>query len=138
LYLIISLLYLQRLYTAAIFNMARKYLQKKKDDSISVGNLIHWHIKQQHAKKKDIANELDILPTTLNQYFKQPSLQSTILWRIGKAINYNFFMYLGEKINIPYETEKERELKQIIAQQAEELKQLETKIEVYKELTQKK
>ena len=91
--------------------MARKYLQKKTDDSTNIGNLIHWQIKVLHAKKKDIANALDILPTTLNQYFKQPSLQSTIIWRIAKVINYNFFMYLGEKIDIPYETEKEKELK---------------------------
>ncbi|MPS74427.1 MAG: XRE family transcriptional regulator [Chryseobacterium sp.] len=71
----------------------KKFLQKDDTDPLHIGNLVHWEIKQQNLKKKDVADELGIIPTTLNQYFKQSSLQTTILWRLSRAINFNFLMY---------------------------------------------
>ena len=76
-----------------------------------IGNLVHWFIKEKHIKKKDVAESLGVSGITLNSYFKQKSLQTVILWRIGKAINYNFFAFLAERMNIPYETQCEKDLK---------------------------
>ena len=89
----------------------KKFTQTKADDPTPIGNLVHWFIKEKHIKKKDVAESLGVSGITLNSYFKQKSLQTVILWRIGKAINYNFFGFLAERMNIPYETQYEKDLK---------------------------
>ena len=58
-----------------------------------------------------MAESLGVSGITLNSYFKQKSLQTVILWRIGKAINYYFFGFLAEQINSRKETQDEKDLK---------------------------
>ena len=74
---------------------SKRYLQKSTDDALHIGNLIVWIIQEKNLRKKDIAQYLAVLPTTLNQYFKQPSVQVAILWRLSKALNYNLLMING-------------------------------------------
>ena len=86
---------------------SRKYLQKSDNDCLHLGNLIAWIIQEKHIKKKDVAQHLNVLPTTLNQYFKQPSLQVGILWRLSQALNYNLLLDVGQRLEIPFETNAE-------------------------------
>ena len=81
---------------------------------------------------------MNVLPTTLNQYFKQSSFQFAILWRISQAVNHNFLMQLGERLGIAYETKKEKELLHQLAQKDEEIKNLTTQLGVYKEIIKSK
>ena len=111
---------------------SKKFLIKSTNDVLHIGNLIAWIIQENKIKKKDISNALQILPTTLNQYFKQPSVQTAILWRLSLATNYNFLMYLGEKLNIAYETKTEVALKQEIATKNEQIKKMEIELELFK------
>ena len=113
---------------------SKKFLIKSTNDVLHIGNLIAWIIQENKIKKKDISNALQILPTTLNQYFKQPSVQTAILWRLSLATNYNFLMYLGEKLNIAYETKTEAALKQEIATKKEQIKKMEIELELFKKL----
>jgi transcriptional regulator with XRE-family HTH domain len=107
---------------------------KKDDDPTHIGNLIAWIIQQQHSKKKDVAAHLNVKPSTLAQYFRQPSVQTAILWRLSKALNYNFLMYLGQKLNIEFETKKEAQLKQELALKEEEIKKLEIELALMQKL----
>jgi hypothetical protein len=100
-------------------NLKKKFLEKRENDPPSLGNFINWHFQQNKIKKKSISDFLGVIPTTLNGYFKQSSFQFAILWRISQAAQYNFLMDLGERLAIPYETEKEKEL----TAQIENLKQ---------------
>ena len=113
---------------------SKKFLIKSTNDVLHIGNLIAWIIQENKIKKKDVSNALQILPTTLNQYFKQPSVQTAILWRLSLATNYNFLMYLGEKLNIAYETKTEADLKQEIATKNEQIKKMEIELELFKKL----
>ena len=114
--------------------LKKKYQATRSDDAPALGNFVHYYIKQHHIKKKEVAAFLDILPTTLNQYFKQPSFQFTILWRISKAVNHNFLMQLGERLGIAYETAKEKELQEQLMQKEAKIKELTTQLEVYKKI----
>ena len=107
---------------------------KSTNDVLHIGNLIAWIIQENKIKKKDVSNALQILTTTLNQYFKQPSVQTASLWRLSLATNYNFLMYLGEKLNIAYETKTEAVLKQEIATKNEQIKKMEIELELFKKL----
>jgi len=111
-------------------NKQKKYLIPSEEDCTHIGNLIHWEITQQKVKKQDIASKLSIKPISLTAYFKQASVHTIILWRIGKIINYNFFMFLGERMNIPYETKTEKSLKEQLLQKEKELYDLQKEKEL--------
>lgn len=113
---------------------SKKYLQKLPDDALHVGNLLAWIIQEKNLKKKDIAQYLAVLPTTLNQYFKQPSVQVAILWRLSKALNYNLLMDVGERLNIPFETKVEKQLKEDLAVKNAELEHLKIELNLLKRI----
>jgi hypothetical protein len=115
-------------------NRSKKYLEKGENDHPAIGNFVHWFIKNGHHKKKDVAQHLQIIPTTLNQYFKQQSLQFGILWRLSQAINYNMIMDLGQRLNIPFETDVEKELKAQLEGKEKEIESLKTQLGVYKQI----
>lgn len=117
--------------------LKKKFTTPKTNDPTPIGNLVHWYIKQTATKKKEVAQQLDISPITLNNYFKQNSLQTIILWRIGKAIHYNFFAHLGEKINIPYETTAENELKLKITSLEQQIYDLQKENQLLKEIVKR-
>lgn len=118
-----------------MIDISKRYLQKRDNDPPNLGNLIDFYISKSDMKKKDVAAYLGVLPTTLNQYFKQSSLQFGILWRICLATNQNFLMQLGEKVlKIPYTTQKEIDLQNQLAQKEEEIKILNIKLEAFREI----
>jgi hypothetical protein len=112
----------------------KKFSQKDDTEPLHIGNMVHWEIKQQNLKKKDVADALGIIPTTLNQYFKQSSLQTRILWRLSRAVNFNFLMYLGQKLDVDFETEKEKVQQQQLEEKESEILLLKTQLSVYKKI----
>lgn len=113
---------------------SKKFLIATDSDPTHIGNLVHWHIVQRHIKKKEVALHLGVIPTTLNQYFKQPSLQTIILWRLSQAVHFNFLMYLGQKLGVDFETDKEKALKATLAEKEETIKKLEIELNLLKKI----
>lgn len=112
----------------------KRYLQKSPNDALHIGNLIAWVIQEKHLKKATIAQQLSIAPTTLNQYFKQSSVQVGILWRLGQAMEYNFLADLGDRIQIDFETQKEAALHKLLSEKEEELKILKIELNLLKKI----
>ena len=110
----------------------KKYLQEREDDLLHVGNLVAWIIQEKHSKKKDVSQALSIAPTTLNKYFKHSSLQAAILWRLSKALDYNFFMFIGQKLKIDFETNTEKELRKQLAEKEEVLTKMKIELDLLK------
>lgn len=117
-----------------MINRNKKYLAKRDGDHPSVGNLVHWYILELNLKKKNIAEELGIVSTTLNEYFKNQSLQFSIVWRLSQAMKFNLIMALGEHLNIPFETKAEKALRAELAEKEEKIKALETELLVYRKI----
>ncbi len=115
-----------------MIDLQKKFLKKRDNDPKNLGNYIQWHIEQNKIKKRSVSEALGILPTTLNQYFKQPSFQFNILWRISQAVKHNFLMELGEQMDIPYETKAEKALKAQLQEKEEHIKELESQLRVYR------
>lgn len=113
---------------------SKRYLQKKSNDSLHIGNLIAWIIQEKKLKKVDIAQQLNIAPTTLAQYFKQSSIQVGILWRLGQAMNYNLLADVADRFPIDFETKKEAALQQILSEKEEELNILKTELNLLKKI----
>jgi hypothetical protein len=117
-----------------MIDLQRKFLKKRDNDPKHLGNYIKWHIEQNKIKKRTVSDFLGVLPTTLNQYFKQPSFQLSILWRVSLAVKHNFLMQIGEELNIPYETKAEKELKNQLLEKEKEVEKLKTQLGVFREI----
>lgn len=113
---------------------SKKFNQTKDDDPSPIGNLVHWYIKEKNIKKNEVSKKLGITGITLNQYFKQKSIQTIILWRMAKSIQFNFFGFLSEKINIPYTTQKEKDLQTQLEKQQQENQDLKKENNLLREL----
>nr|WP_315131480.1 hypothetical protein [uncultured Flavobacterium sp.] len=112
----------------------KRFLQKTEKDCLHIGNLIAWIIQEKHLKKKDVGNYLNIVPTTLNQYFKQSSVQVVILWRLSQALEYNLLADVGQRLNIPFETKAEKQLLEQLAVKEAEVQQLQMENAMLKSL----
>ena len=113
---------------------SKKYLQKREDDLLHIGNLVAWIIQENHSKKKDVSQALSIASNTLNKYFKHSSLQAAILWRLSKALDYNFFMFIGQKLKIEFETDTEKELKKQLAEKEELVTKMKIELDLLKKI----
>lgn len=111
-----------------------KFGQKRSNDPPALGNYINWHFQEKKIAKKSVSDFLGVLPTTLNQYFKQSSFQFTILWRVSQAVQHNFLMELGERLNIAYETKAEKALKTELAEKQKQVENLTTQLQVFKQI----
>lgn len=112
----------------------KRYLQPLPNDPLHIGNMIAWMIQEKHLKKATIAQQLNIAPTTLNQYFKQSSVQVGILWRLSIAMDYNLLADVAERLSVSFETKKEATLKKILSEKEEELKTLKTELNLLKKI----
>ena len=112
----------------------QKYLAKGENDHPDLGNFVHWYILEFQLKKKDIADALQILPTTLNQYFKKRSMQFGILWRLSQAMKFNLVMAIGEHLDIPFETKVEKALRAELAEKEALIKTMEIELGVYRKI----
>jgi len=117
-----------------MIDRTKRYLQKLPNDNLHIGNLIAWVIQEKHLKKVNIAQQLNINPATLNQYFKQSSIQVGILWRLSQIMEYNFLADLADRLPIPFETKKEIILNNMLSEKEEELKSLKTELNLLKKI----
>jgi len=115
-------------------DLKKEFLLKRDNDPPAMGNFIHYYIYTNKIKKKKVSDFLNVLPTTLNNYFKQSSLQLVILWRISQAVEYNFLMDLGERLGITYETKAERELKVQLTEKNKQIETLQTQIDLFERI----
>jgi transcriptional regulator with XRE-family HTH domain len=112
----------------------KRFLQKTEKDCLHIGNLIAWIIQEKHLKKKDVGDYLNIVPTTLNQYFKQSSVQVVILWRLSQALEYNLLADVAQRLNIPFETKAEKQLLEQLSAKEAEVQQLQMENAMLKSL----
>src|SRR3954462_10692892 len=109
-------------------DIKKEFLRKRDNDPPAIGNFVNYYIYINKIKKKKVSDFLNVLPTTLNNYFKQSSLQLVIVWRISQVVEYNFLMELGERLGIPYETKAEKELKTQLSEKEKQIQTMKTQL----------
>ena len=113
---------------------ANKYKIGKGEHYPMIGNFIHYYILQHKIKKADVARQLGIVPTGLNDYFKKESLQFAILWKLSLALKHNFIAQLGEYLPYTYENKREKALKEELAAKNAYIQKLEIQLETLREI----
>lgn len=86
-----------------------------------IGSFIKLLLDEKEFSGSKVAAAMGVTPSAVYFYFKKKSLQAGVLWKMSKVLNYNIFAKLAERIDIPYETKKEKELQQKIEQMQREL-----------------
>lgn len=112
-----------------MLNLNKRFLETQDHDAPHIGALLKTQFTASGIKKAAVQRALGVSDTSLYRYFQQKSIQVTILWRISKILKVNFLMALGEQLQIPYETQKEKELQQQLAQQCQLIKELGGKLD---------
>jgi len=114
--------------------VSKKYKNGLGEQYPEIGNFIHYYIIKNKIKKADVARALEILPTGLNNYFKQDSLQFAILWKLSLVLKYNFLAHLGEYLPYRYETKLEKALKEELIEKDALIQKMEIQIETMREM----
>ncbi|OYX84515.1 MAG: hypothetical protein B7Y83_07845 [Flavobacteriales bacterium 32-34-25] len=120
-----------------MISTTNKYKNGKGEHYPLIGNFIHYYIIQNKIKKADVARQLGIRPTGLNDYFKKESLQFAILWKLSLALKHNFIAQLGEYLPFPYENKREKALKEELAEKNAHIQKLEIQLETLREMIRK-
>lgn len=120
-----------------MISTSNKYKNGKGEHYPVIGNFIHYHIVHHKIKKAEVARQLGILPTGLNEYFKKESLQFAILWKLSLALKHNFIAQLGEYVPFPYENKREKALKEELAEKNAHIQKLEIQLETLREMIKK-
>src|SRR5690606_24789538 len=97
-----------------------------------LGTVLKQFMEERRTRKSSLSKILEINPSGITRYLKQPSLQCTVLWRFSYALNHNFFMDLAAQMPPEFTTnapDPTLPLQQRIATLEEENKLLNAKVE---------
>ncbi|MBW4361225.1 transcriptional regulator [Flavobacterium taihuense] len=120
-----------------MINSSKKYKKDLGERYPLIGNFIHYHIVHNKIKKADVARDLGIIPTGLNDYFKRDSLQFAILWKLSMVLKHNFIAQLGEYLPYRFETIREKALLEQLAEKEAIIQKMEIQLETMKEMIRK-
>ncbi|MBF8456005.1 hypothetical protein IV494_02325 [Kaistella sp. G5-32] len=67
----------------------RTYLQQGIHPYPHIGNLIRQKLKELNITSTEAARRLGVNSTNMHAYYKNPSLQFGIIWKLSIAINYD-------------------------------------------------
>lgn len=76
--------------------MNRMYLRKSNHPHPHIGQLVKNVMRDKKLSQAEVARRMTISPSSLTNYFKQPSLQFGILWNLGIAMEYDFLTELSD------------------------------------------
>ncbi len=67
------------------------YLKQGDHPYPHIGNLIRKKLKELNISSSEAARRLGVNSTNMHAYYKNPSIQFGIIWKLSIAVNYDFF-----------------------------------------------
>jgi hypothetical protein len=80
-----------------------------------IGKLMEQLMEEKRVTKSQLAKGLHISPISINRYIEQHSLQSGIVWKVGKVLGVNIFDIIAKSHPVNVSTNNEVILQQQIA-----------------------
>ena len=118
--------------------MNRKYLVNSKDSCPHVGAMIETQLQVNKIAKAEVARQIDVSPSVVKDYVKQPSVQTAILWRVGAAIDYNFLAELAIAFGKAHPAIPNPLVDKELQEKNDRIAALEAELKIYKEIVQTK
>ena len=111
-------------------NRKRKYLIQGASPYPHMGRLIVKKLKEKKIPNTELARRIGVSDTTIKGYFEQPSVQMGILWKIGIALDHNFF---GDLVShFPVKLNDDVAIQQALKEKDDEIMDLKKEIAIYK------
>jgi len=63
------------------------------NNEIDIGELIHQQLKEEQLSVAWLAGKINFDPSNLHKKLKKKSMDTDLLQRISKVLDYNFFQY---------------------------------------------
>ena len=108
---------------------------KKTTDFPHNGKLLQDYLKLHCPSQSKLAREINVETATIKSYCKSNSIQSRVWWKLGAALNHNFFADMAQLFPVDFATPRETELLNKIEELNREVERLNIAISVYKEVT---
>ena len=80
-----------------------------------IGNMLAQLLKEKRISKSELGRLLNIHSGSIAGYIKQSSMQTALLWKLGQALDFDFFAALSAKFPLKKPTETEIKLEQQLA-----------------------
>ncbi|GAA5092968.1 hypothetical protein GCM10023210_22690 [Chryseobacterium ginsengisoli] len=113
--------------------MSIKKKQKKNMSSFPhIGEWVKKIIADKKLTQAEVARKMQITPTSLANYFKQPSLQFRILWDLGLALEYDFLTELINYYPPSFALNENSEIVRELKEKTQLLLDLQKEMEIYK------
>ncbi len=112
--------------------VSRKYLEKSKNPHPHIGHMILKFLFEKKITQADLARRLNVSPSTMASYFRQPSIQFGILWNIGIALDHDFLTELTNYYPSDFIFNAKSKLVEELRNKTQQLADLEKEIAIYK------
>lgn len=116
----------------------RKYLVKGNNSCPHIGEMVAKHLKATKTSKAAVARKIDVSPSVVKAYVKQPSIQTAILWRVGAAVGHHFLAELTMAFSKTYPAIANPLLDKELQEKDNRIAALEAELKIYKEIVQAK
>lgn len=68
---------------------------ENKNQAPHIGEILKTYRKQKRIYQSGMSRALNVYYSTVNRYFKKPSMQTTTLWNVCHVLKHNFFADLA-------------------------------------------
>jgi len=75
----------------------RKYLNQGTHAYAHIGRMVQQEMEAQKISGAEMARRMGVTGPTMAAYLKRPSIQAGILWKLGLALEYNFFAEMAQQ-----------------------------------------
>ena len=106
----------------------RKYQIQGKLAYPHAGRIVEKYLREHVSNRSQFARQMDVMPSTINQYFLSDSLQMGILWKLSLATNHNFILEIGSALPIDYPTPGVLSLQQQLEAKQQEIETMKTEM----------
>ena len=112
-------------------NLTKRYTMQ---NNIHIGHILNQCIEKKGMKRTEIANRMGLPNTNIYAFEKRPSLHSTNLIKLCHALRHNFFRDIAEQFPADYSTAVSSPLEKQVAEQQEQIKNLQLENKLMREL----
>ena len=67
-------------------------------EQIHIGSIIRCELRKQNRSNRWLAEQIGVIPRTINKIFLKQDMDTTQLFRISKAMQVDFFSYYSKEL----------------------------------------
>ena len=102
-----------------------------------IGNLLNNLLIEMKISKAELARMMGCNSVSINGYVNAASLQLRVVWKISKALKYDFFEHISNSLNDNAKTKLAKNSAEQIATMQQQIDDLQKAVVIYRDLLKK-